>query len=89
MFRKTKGDVVKIKELGKKEFKPIEFLITIESEGELLTLWHKLNQTKQMISGEEKRVTWTGTHNFTWDDKYLFYDFINEKVNDLNLEDKL
>jgi hypothetical protein len=80
---------MKIKELEQNKFKPIKFKIVIKNANELLTLWHKLNLTKEMIMNAVKGQKWKGKFNFEWDESKDFLFFIDDKIKNLNLEEKI
>jgi len=74
-----------------KAFEPFDFTIRIECEDDLLTLWHYLNRNFNEI-----RAIPSDRYRFDFGDAnahgvcaHIIWEFLNEKVKELNLRDRL
>lgn len=66
----------------KKKFEPIELQVTIESEDELLSLWHRLHASGTHFNAYLKDYS----HELKHDDDYALWAVLNEEVNVRGIE---
>ena len=70
-------------------FKPIEVTLTIESEEELISLWHNFNII--LSNSHYDKMYWNQNHyqkeNYKFCDK--FWNMINRKISELGLRKKI
>jgi hypothetical protein len=77
-----KGEIMKVKEITGNKFTPFKIEIEIETEGELVELWHRMNakltDVNEHRTHETKEIEGFGDSSL--------WAFLNDKIEKLNIK---